>query len=77
MIDSYDNQTGDGRWLRQSLEILKGEICGEKHFIRPDNGPNPQQDEDSHEATRLEVSEGGRRSQCVCEVHGTEARRED
>ena len=26
MISTYDNQTGDGQWLRQSLEILKGEI---------------------------------------------------
>jgi len=26
MIGTYDNQTGDGRWLRQSFEILKGEM---------------------------------------------------
>jgi hypothetical protein len=26
VISTYDQQTGDGHWLRQSLEILKGEM---------------------------------------------------
>ncbi len=32
MIDAYHQQTGDGQWLRQSLEILKGEIGMPKCF---------------------------------------------
>ena len=26
MIEAYDNQTGDGNWLRQSLQILQEAI---------------------------------------------------
>lgn len=26
MIETYDKQTGDGNWLRQSLQILQEEI---------------------------------------------------
>ena len=26
MIDAYDKKTGDGNWLRQSLQILKQEM---------------------------------------------------
>jgi hypothetical protein len=26
MIDTYDKQTGDGNWLRQSIQILQGAI---------------------------------------------------
>jgi hypothetical protein len=73
MIDAYDQQTGDGQWLRQSLQILQECIDGAEHFIRPDNGANPQQDKDSDEATRLEISEGWRCSECVRQVHGIEA----
>ena len=28
MINTYDQQTGDGQWLRQSLQILHDEIDG-------------------------------------------------
>lgn len=28
MIDTYDKQTGDGNWLRQSLQIIQEEIGG-------------------------------------------------
>ena len=26
MIDAYDKQTGDGQWLRQSIQILQEEL---------------------------------------------------
>jgi hypothetical protein len=57
MIDAYDQQTGDGQWLRQSLQILQDEIDGGHMSENSESAKRLAFCQEYHEITGKELPE--------------------